>query len=48
MVRGRNAATPPADATLVRAMMPRVNNVLEFTKGMPEVQVGDVLIAEVK
>jgi hypothetical protein len=24
------------------------NNVLEFTKGMPEVMVGDVLIAEVK
>ena len=24
------------------------NNVLEFTKGMPEVMVGDVLIAEIK
>jgi hypothetical protein len=24
------------------------NNVLEFTKGMPEVMIGDVLIAEVK
>ena len=24
------------------------NNVLEFTKGMPEVMVGDVVIAEVK
>ena len=24
------------------------NNVLEFTKGMPEVMVGDALIAEVK
>jgi len=24
------------------------NNVLEYTKGMPEVMVGDVLIAEVK
>ncbi len=24
------------------------NNVLEFTKGMPDVMVGDVLIAEVK
>ena len=24
------------------------NNVLEFTRGMPEVMVGDVLIAEVK